>query len=184
MSRPAIHTPWPNLIATLWGFAEATMFFVVPDVWFSIVARSHLRAGLIACGYGLVGALVGGALLYLFGKNNPTGVVDMLVNVPAVTSAQAESVALEMRERGIGGILLAPLSGTPYKLYAAQAPAAGISLAALMLVSVPARLARFVGVTLLTHFAIRVVNEIWPKLPSLPLLLAGWVVFYLWYWFL
>lgn len=145
--------------------------------------RKNLRLGLIACGYGLIGALGGGALLYILGQNYGGTVLEVLLRVPAVTAEQAQSVATEMREQGIGGLLLAPLTGTPYKLYAGQAAAAGTSLITFLLVSIPARLARFVGVTLVTHFAIRILGSRWPALRQLRWLLIGWAVFYLWYWF-
>lgn len=182
--KPTAKKAWPNQVAVLWGFAEATVFFVVPDVWFSILARKELRPGLVACVYGLAGALTGGGLLYLLGQNYGPAVLEVMLRVPAVTADQAQAVANEMQEQGIGGLLLAPLTGTPYKLYAAQASATGISLSSFLLVSVPARLARFVGVTLLTHCAIRIIGRWWPNVANLRWLLFGWAVFYAWYWFL
>jgi hypothetical protein len=47
-----------NCIAALWAFAEATLFFIVPDVWLSLAGRENLRRGLMACLNALVGALV------------------------------------------------------------------------------------------------------------------------------
>ncbi|MFM9106139.1 MAG: hypothetical protein ACKOWF_05500, partial [Chloroflexota bacterium] len=35
-------------IAALWGFAEATVFFIVPDVWIGLLAAFDPRAGLRA----------------------------------------------------------------------------------------------------------------------------------------
>ncbi|GEM_PF-3959884 len=49
-----------NRVALAWGFAEATLFFIVPDVWLTLVARERLRTGLIASLYSLAGALAGG----------------------------------------------------------------------------------------------------------------------------
>src|SRR3546814_4475619 len=49
-----------HAISLLWGFAEATVFFVVPDVWISRRALSSWRAALRSCGFALAGALVGG----------------------------------------------------------------------------------------------------------------------------
>src|SRR3546814_12347528 len=53
-----------HAVSLLWGFAEATVFFVVPDVWISRRALSSWRAALRGCGFALAGALVGGVLLY------------------------------------------------------------------------------------------------------------------------
>ena len=43
------------VVATLWGFAEATLFFVIPDVLLSYVALSRLRPALKACGFATLG---------------------------------------------------------------------------------------------------------------------------------
>jgi hypothetical protein len=62
-----------------------------------------------------------------------------------------ERVAGQLAEHGAAGTLLGPLLGTPYKTYAALAPAAGIGLLPFLLVSVPARLVRFVLLVLVTR---------------------------------
>ena len=49
-----------NALAAIWGAAEATLFFIVPDVFLSWLALSDRRQALIACLYALLGALVGG----------------------------------------------------------------------------------------------------------------------------
>jgi hypothetical protein len=38
-----------NAIALIWGFAEATLFFVVPDVWLTLAGRDKFHRGLVAC---------------------------------------------------------------------------------------------------------------------------------------
>src|SRR3546814_16266356 len=53
-----------HAVSLLWGFAEATVFFVVPDVWISRRALSSWRAALRGCGFALAGALVGCVLLF------------------------------------------------------------------------------------------------------------------------
>jgi hypothetical protein len=56
-----------NLVAGLWGLAEATLFFIVPDVWLSLAGRQQLKSGLQACLWALAGPLAGGALVYVWG---------------------------------------------------------------------------------------------------------------------
>jgi len=51
-----------HAVAGLWGFAEATAFFVVPDVWLSAVALRNLPRGLTGAASATAGALVGGAV--------------------------------------------------------------------------------------------------------------------------
>ena len=48
-----------NRIAVLWGFAEATLFFMTPIVWLSFAGRQELRRGLMACLFALAGAPLG-----------------------------------------------------------------------------------------------------------------------------
>ena len=58
----------PFAAAFAWGFAEATLFFVVPDVWLTLIAvRRGLRPALVACGWALAGALAGGLAMYAWG---------------------------------------------------------------------------------------------------------------------
>src|SRR6476619_4120845 len=55
---------WVARIGFLWGFAEATLFFIIPDALLGAVALFAPRAAprVLACT--LVGALAGGALTY------------------------------------------------------------------------------------------------------------------------
>lgn len=58
-------------IAALWGIAEATVFFIVPDVWISFVAaRRDWKAGVLAACLACTGALIGGAIMYLWASRD------------------------------------------------------------------------------------------------------------------
>ena len=35
-----------NTISLIWAFIESTIFFVVPDVWLTVLAKDNLKAGL------------------------------------------------------------------------------------------------------------------------------------------
>jgi hypothetical protein len=52
-----------RLLALIWGFAEATVFFVVPDVLLTAIPVRDLRAASLACFLALLGALAGGTLM-------------------------------------------------------------------------------------------------------------------------
>jgi membrane protein YqaA with SNARE-associated domain len=145
-----------NLVALLWGLAEATVFFIVPDVWLSGVALLSLKRGLIACLYALTGALLGGTAMYSWGLADHDYAVSIVEAVPAIDQEMMDRVSAEMRLNGTITVLLGPLSGTPYKVFAVQAPAAGIGLPGFMLVSIPARMLRFLAVTLMAHGVARV----------------------------
>lgn len=168
-----------NLIAALWGFAEATLFFIVPDLWLSIVGRDKLRAGLIACVYALLGSLAGGALVYFWGSVDPAGAAFVLEKTPAVSPEMVVRVHEELNDHGGLAIFFGPLSGTPYKLYAAQAADAGINLLPFLWISIPARFIRFVAVTTFCHYALRALKRLGLHVNSLTILLTAWSAFYI-----
>ncbi|HEV8720751.1 MAG TPA: hypothetical protein VGW77_08945 [Candidatus Binatia bacterium] len=116
-----------NLISALWGFSEAIFFFIVPDLWLSIAGRDDLRAGLRACLYALMGALIGGSIGYFWGAHDHSSALAVMERIPAVSTDMIGRVRTELIDRGAWAILFGPVSGTPYKLYAAQAADAGIS---------------------------------------------------------
>jgi membrane protein YqaA with SNARE-associated domain len=170
-------------IAALWGFAEATLFFIVPDVWLSIAGRKKLAVGLIACFYSLAGALTGGVILYWWGSCDMEHAVRVIATIPAVSSRMIARVNAELHERGMLAILLAPLSGTPYKVYTIQAAASGIGFGAFVLISVFARLIRFMLVTVFCHYILKLTARLGVAAHGLVVLLAGWGVFYIFYFY-
>lgn len=137
-------------VAALWGLAEATLFFIVPDVYLSRVALTHPSRALRACLWAVAGALIGGAVMYVWGTQDAAGASAALDAVPAISGAAVEGVRRDLVEHGWWALFTGPLTGTPYKIYAVQAGALGMDLGALLLVSVPARLIRFALVTLLS----------------------------------
>lgn len=167
-----------NLIAALWAFAEATLFFIVPDLWTSIVGRDKLRRGLIACLYSVAGALAGGSSLYFWGSLDPTGATFVLEKTPAVSAEMITRVREDLNNLGGWAILFGPLSGTPYKLYAAQAAEAGFPLFWFLLISIPARLVRFMAVTTICHYALRALKHLGFRVKPLTILLTAWTLFY------
>ena len=131
-------------VPALWGFAEATLFFVVPDVWISHVAVRHgLRAGLTASAGALAGALAGGAVMHRWGTHDRDGAVAVMLRLPAIDGAMVVEVDDEVRRRGAAALLLGPLRGRPYKLYAVAAGHRGVLLRHLRAWTIPGRLARF-----------------------------------------
>ena len=132
-----------DLPALLWGLAEATFFFIVPDVLITHRALHGWRPGAIAALHAVAGALIGGALMFWLGTRHPEALRGWLDWVPAVSPEMIASVEAQLATQGLWSLFLGPLSGTPYKLYAALTPQAGLGLGALLLISIPARLLRF-----------------------------------------
>ena len=134
-------------VALLWGFAEASFFFIVPDVLLSWYAISSLKRALLASLFALIGALFGGAVVWLWALNDPDTIRSFFVLIPAINEAMMVDVRTQLSETGVFALFMGPLLGVPYKLYALEAANLGIGLATFLSVSIPARLIRFVAVT-------------------------------------
>lgn len=181
MPPPALGLSSLRGLAALWGFAEATLFFIVPDVLLSWVALSDWREALRGCLLALGGALAGGLLMYAWGAADGAAAARVVEQVPAIGVDLLARVRGELAQQGAWAILFGPLSGTPYKTYAVQAHGAGVGAWAFLLASVPARGLRFMLVALLAGAIARV------ALPDLGL--AGrslawggaWIAFYTFY---
>jgi membrane protein YqaA with SNARE-associated domain len=172
---------FPLLAAGLWGFAEATLFFVVPDVLLSATALRNPRSALRGCAIATLGAMIGGAVMYHWGATRPEVAVPIVAAVPAVGTAMMENAAAAMHERGVIAPILGPLTATPYKVYAVQAAAAGIPLWLFMVISPIARLPRFLLATLLAAGAARAL----PRASSRTLFgiwAATWIAIYAFLW--
>jgi len=167
--------------AALWGLAEATLLFIVPDVWLTGAAVHRPKRALIACLFALVGALVGGAVMYALGAHDGETAVATVARVPAVSESMVADVDTAVGARGAFALFSELVNGTPYKLIAVTAGAQRIGVFALLLVSIPARLARFVTLTLLTIGAARLTRRWLNPRQQMALLLAGWLLFYMWF---
>jgi len=55
------------LISFIWGFAEATFFFFIPDIYLTRVALSQPKKAYLACCYATLGAIVDCLLACLTG---------------------------------------------------------------------------------------------------------------------
>jgi membrane protein YqaA with SNARE-associated domain len=168
------------VVALGWGFAEATFFFVVPDVWIGLLALFSWRAGLRAVAWAVLGALVGGTLMYEAGAQlDRDRSARLLDAVPAISPGMIERVEEQMRERGPASMLLGPLRGTPYKIYARTAGLQEQPLGAVLLWTIPARGARFVVIAAVATLYGWLSRRITPRTDWLlgPYVLA-WITFY------
>lgn len=167
--------------AAAWGFAEATLFFIVPDVWLSAWAPRVPRRAMMACLVALAGALVGGAVMYLLGARDAAATLAVLERLPAISDAMVRDVDEAVRAHGAWAMFGGVVRGTPYKLFAVTAGAQDVGLATFLLVSVPARLLRFVIVTGAIALIARATRRRLSVRTQTLLVLAGWAVFYAFY---
>jgi membrane protein YqaA with SNARE-associated domain len=139
------------VVGFAWGFGEATLFFIVPDVWLGWVALVARRAAWAVLAVTLAGALLGGTVTYAVSKAAaPSTTARIADGVPTVDRDAIGRVSREMEEHGPRSVLFGPIRmGTPYKLYARAAGVQDQSLVAFLLWSIPGRLERMLPVTLL-----------------------------------
>ena len=165
--------------AALWGFAEATLFFIVPDVLLSIVAvRSGRHAAWIATAWAIAGAIAGGALMYCWSARNADGAIALLDRLPAISPQMIARVGEDLRQSGPATMIVGAFSGVPYKVYAVMAPAVPIGLAPFLLASIPIRALRFVAVVLIADGANRLLAARLSLRRRTTLLAAFWLFFY------
>lgn len=159
--------PWGDLIegstgvglAFLWGLAEGTLFFIVPDVLISLVAlvrpRNAWRHILVA----IAGSMLAGIMLFGWSSQSPKSAAHAVAGVPLVNAEMFTQVDQSLRTHGKSAVMLGPLRGIPYKVYAVEAPRF-LSEAAFLSITIPARGLRFVLVWGVFGFA-RIVLQKW-----------------------
>ena len=172
-------TSWrTNLVAAVWGFAEATLFFLVPDVFLTYVAAKRTRLALIASVFAVAGALAGGALMYGWGLYDQAGASAALDRMPAISPGMLERVENDLAKRGLVAAFIGPFTGKPYKVYAVKSAGGRIGLPSFMAVSIPARLIRFVLASLIVGWISRTVLKKWPLSRKRMALTVFWLLFY------
>lgn len=139
----------PELLAALWGFAESTLFFIVPDVLLTWLALSVPLRALRACYWALGGALAGALAMIAWAGASPGGAEAALLALPGIGPELVELVRGQLVAEGLPAILMGPVQGFPYKVYVVEATVLGLSAWKLLAVSVPGRMLRFLLVTLI-----------------------------------
>jgi membrane protein DedA with SNARE-associated domain len=172
-----------QLAAFGWGLAEATLFFIVPDVLLTAIGCRSIRAGFKATGFTILGALLGGLIMYLAAGVSPVTSQTVLTYVPAIHPRLIEDVRSQLSERGIMAVLFGPAEGVPYKIYAVEWGVRHGNLPLFLLISIPAREIRFLFSILLAGGISRVIAP-WTKRcarKEITILALFWVVFYVLY---
>lgn len=153
-----------------WGFAEATLFFILPDVPLSYYALDKKHNLTRLCCITLLGALLGGGVMYCWGQYNFDTAYHLVESVPAINDELMATVHEQLKSSGVLAVFIGPLQGLPYKTFAVQASAAHISIIEFLLMSIPARLVRFlviayvarwIAFNLLRHLQRRHLVAVW-----------------------
>jgi membrane protein YqaA with SNARE-associated domain len=140
--------------AAAWGAAEASFFFLVPDILLTAaVVRRGLRSALLLSVTAAIFAALTGLGMYLWGAHDIIAAQAILLGVPAVGPDLLARVHQEFEGAWPLHLLIGAVSGVPYKLYAVEAGSRHVPLWLFVPVSFAARLARFGLTVLLTALA-------------------------------
>jgi len=168
-------------LSSAWGLAEATLFFFVPDVLLTWMALDRQNAAYTACWYALAGALLGGAIVFAWGATDAPSARAALDAVPGIRSDMITSVREDLTKHGPAALFSGPPRGVPYKIYAAEWGALGGNLVIFLLVSIPARVVRFLLAVAITHFVRRHTMARLSLRTCRAVHLLFWLAFYAWY---
>ena len=166
-----------------WGFAEATVFFIVADVAISWIALQRgAQAGLLAALLAALGAMPGVALLYGWAARDGASALALVVAVPWVTPALIERMHADLAVNGAAAVLAAGMTGVPIKIAAVLAPGHGIGFAAFLGFGFVQRLARFSAAALIAAALARILPRRWSVRMRIALWASFWILFYAVYW--
>ena len=130
--------------AAVWGVAEASFFFIVPDVLLTAaVFRFGLRAGLLLAILASLFASLTGLAMWLWAHSDAASARAAMLWVPAIGPDLLARAHREIAANWAAHLFTGAMTGVPYKLYAVEAGARGINPPLFTLVSFGSRLARF-----------------------------------------
>lgn len=164
--------------AFFFGFAEATLFFIVPDVLLGFLALRDLRKAIIACFATVAGALLGGTLVYYSAKVDWQFTMTLLDYVPKVSMRTVARSCVLLEDHGFLGLLQGATQGLPYKTFAACAAEQNLGLATFLMASFGARIIRFLAVTLLSYCLSKYLLQKFSLRTRTVIYFFAWVVFY------
>lgn len=171
------------IAAFTWGFAEGTLFFIVPDILLTLTALFSIKKALLQTSLAVCGALLAGLLLFTWANRDYAQAYETVMSVPFVDETMADVVREDLKTHGAVGLLRGPFSGIPYKLYAVEA-ASRVDLAPFLLATIPARFERLLsGILLFSAIGYwqrkRIITN--PKLALIGHAIY-WIVLYAIYW--
>jgi len=169
------------LISLFWAFCEATFFFIIPDVWLSFTSMDSLKKGFKNVFFALIGALLGGTVMYLLGSHDIDSLTDFLAKTPDIDYELLENTKESIQSEGLAAPLVGPIKRVPYKIYGAYYGGLSLSYIMFMLISIPARLIRFLITIFLSNFVFKVVLTTISLKKKRQILALIWVIIYIIY---
>ena len=128
------------LAAGLWGYAEATRFWLIPDILLGWITLNRPRSIVTSVIAATVGAVIGGVRMHEHAREEHA----RLAEIPGINDALLLDAHERFASRGWVAVVRAPLDGIPYKVYATESGLAGKPLDELIAWTLLARLWRFI----------------------------------------
>jgi membrane protein YqaA with SNARE-associated domain len=130
--------------AIVWALAEATLFFIVPDVLVTAAAiRFDFRRGLTLALAAAGSASFAGLGMWFWGWHDAQSARSVMLMIPAIGPDLLSRAHREVMHDWAIHLVVGAITGVPYKLYAVEAGAGGISPLLFVPASFAARLGRF-----------------------------------------
>jgi membrane protein YqaA with SNARE-associated domain len=169
-----------TLLAVTWGLAEATLFFIVPDVLLTRIAILRgWRQALRACVWAVAGAIVGVALVYYAAATgHSTGLVRWFDWIPGISQSLMTQAHDSLEDHGLGVLWRGAFTGVPFKIYAMHAGAMHLGWMMFLLTSLVACLARFAAASLLAWALAKTVLRFCSRAYLQAIHVAVWVTLY------
>ena len=175
-------------MAFCWGWSEATWFFVIPDVWLSLVALMGLRIALFCTLSAVSGALAGAITLYACPLPR---LPQLWLALPGFRASMLEVARGHLAAGGAWGMEQGAPAGIPFRAYVWLCQQQGVPLASVLRVAPWVRLERMLFPPLLVWASFGLVKALCRRLHlsdmplrAVMLVVIGllWVAIYAYYW--
>jgi hypothetical protein len=168
-----------SVAAVLWGVAEATVFFIVPDVLVTAaVLKFGIRPGLRLAVVAALAASLAGLAMWLWGAHDAASARHVMLWIPTIGPDLLARAHREIGHNWPVHLLAGALTGVPYKLYAVEAGARGINPTLFALASFAARLSRFLVAAGLAALGRQALVKLQWSEWAYALWAAGWITLY------
>lgn len=167
-------------VAAGWAVAEASLLFIVPDVWLGFVALYAPRRMPITLVAVTLGAALGAAGLYLATLAFGDQLSSVITALPGIDQGHLAQVHTELADQGPSAFLNGILAALPVKLYVHASALLGIGLADVVAFTMINRIERLLVFGLLmalVGWLGRPAIARWPRMAA-SVYAAAWVIFY------
>ncbi|TXR52719.1 hypothetical protein [Quadrisphaera setariae] len=138
-----------------WAAGEATVWWVPADYLLAALVLGHRRRWPSLLGACVGGMAAGGLVSLTAARARPDAALAVVRGVPGVTPARLDRVRSLLGRHGTAALLLQPVSGIPFKAWAAVLGPTDVPLVVSAPALLSARAARMAGTALLAQLVAR-----------------------------